>query len=74
MRKRKRVSEEKRIIRYELTHFDKVMLAILGFVGLVVFWKGLATLLDNPFINNNPYTMMIAGFIIMFLTGRLMSK
>lgn len=74
MRKRRRISEEGELIRYELTHFDKVMLAILGFIGLVVFWKGLATILDNSFINSNPYMMVIIGFVVMFLTGRLISK
>lgn len=74
MRKRKKGSEERRMIKYELTHFDRVMLAILGFVGLVIFWKGLATLLDNSFFNSNPYLMIIAGFVVMFLTGRLISK
>lgn len=74
MKKKKRISEERRLISYELTHFDRVLLAILGFVGLVVFWKGLSIILDVSFINSNPYMMIILGFIIMFLTGRLISK
>ncbi len=74
MKKKKKASEEKKILKYEMTHMQRVFLAIIGFVGLVVFWKGLAIYLDNSVVNNNPSLMVIIGVVIMFFTGKLISK
>lgn len=74
MKKKNRTSEEKKILKYELTHIQRVFLAMVGLVGLIMFWKGMIIYLDNPIVNNNPFLMIIMGIVIMFFTGRLISK
>lgn len=67
---------EKRIIRYEREHFDKILLAIIGFVGIVFFWKGLATILEKieEAYSLDPVVLLFFGLVIIFLTGAMIKR
>jgi hypothetical protein len=67
--KHKKTNFEKAILKYELTHVDRIVLAIIGVIGLAFFFKGLYILIDN--IRLDPVVAMILGTILMFCSGYL---
>ena len=72
MKKRfKLFRKERRIIRYELSHIDKVIIFIIGSVGGILFWKGLWILFDGFHVLADPWISISAGLLILFFTGLL---
>lgn len=69
---KKKMSAEKRILKYELTHRDKIVLAVIGVIGAVFFFKGLSTMIDN--VKLDPGFLVILGLILMFCSGYLIKK
>jgi uncharacterized membrane protein len=69
---RKKLSYEKRIIKYELTHTDKIILAIIGLLGVVLFFKGLSIFLDRIVVD--PAFYVILGIILMLCSGYLIKR
>ncbi len=66
-------ADEKKILRYELTHFHKIILTIVGIIGFIIFWKGFNTFIDR-FMPVEPFIFMGFGFVLMFLTGWFIRK
>ena len=75
-RKKERLAKEKRIIRYELKHLDTILLSIFGFVGLILFWRGISPLLEQIekayFVS--PVVFLFFGLVIIFLTGAMIRR
>lgn len=67
--RKKKTNLEKAILKYELTHVDSIILAIIGIIGLAFFFKGLYILLDK--ISLDPVVALILGAILMFCSGYL---
>lgn len=67
---------QKKIIKYELKHMDKIVLGVIGFVGLILFWKGLATVLDkiDKSYPLDPVVLLFFGLVIIFLTGAMIKR
>ncbi|MFH0949391.1 MAG: hypothetical protein V1802_02800 [Candidatus Aenigmatarchaeota archaeon] len=74
MKRRKKTNIEKLILKYEIMHKEVICLGILGVIGLIFFWRGIATILDVPFLNKNPAVLVIAGLAIIFFTGALIKR
>lgn len=76
MARRKKLEKEKRIITYELKHPDTIILSILGLIGLILFWRGLATILESLeksyFVE--PVMFLFFGLVIIFLTGAMIRR
>jgi hypothetical protein len=67
--RKKKTNLEKKILKYELTHVDRIILAIMGIVGLAFFFRGLYILMEN--INVDPGVSIILGVALMFCSGYL---
>lgn len=74
--KKKILKKEKKLIKYEMLHFDNIIYAIIGLVGVILFWKGLVNIITDmekvqPL---HPLALILAGFVIMMLTGYLIRR
>lgn len=67
--KQKKGSLEKKIIKYEITHVDSIVLAVIGIIGVALFFKGLYILMENIIID--PVVAVVLGVILMFCSGYL---
>jgi amino acid transporter len=61
--------KERRIIKYELSHFDKILIAILALVGSAMIFVGAKGILEKLDIFRDPVVMLVAGILILFVTG-----
>ena len=72
--KERLLKKEKRIIKYELSHFDKILIFILGSVGLVALWRGLWSYMDSLKMFSDPVFSILFGMAVLFITGRLVKN
>ena len=68
-RRSKFFRKERKIIRYELSHMDKVIIFVIGSAGGLLFWKGLWTLFDKFHVLGDPWISISIGLVILFFTG-----
>ncbi len=67
--KQKLLRKERKILKYEAMHKDKILLVILGSIGFILFWKGMVDFLKNVDFFNNPAVTITIGLVIMILSG-----
>lgn len=67
--KEKLAKKEERLIKWELSHLDKVFLVVVGSIGFIFFWKGTLDIIKSISIFNDPWVSILAGLMIMLLTG-----
>ena len=72
--KNRLLKKEKRVIRYELSHLDKIVVFVLGSAGLVSLWRGLWTYLDSAGILSNPIISILFGVVLLIITGSIVKK
>jgi len=69
MSKNRLIKRQKYIIQYELSHLDKVIVAMLIFFGTVIFFLGMNRLISNIPILNDPVVLITIGLLILLFTG-----
>lgn len=76
MAKRKKLEKEKMILKYEIRHPGTIILAVFGFIGLIIFWKGLSNIIDrlDRLYFLDPVMLIFFGLVIIFLTGAMIKR
>tara|TARA_B100001146_G_C15959464_1_gene339136 strand:+ start:133 stop:411 length:279 start_codon:yes stop_codon:yes gene_type:complete len=68
---------EKKVVYYQKTALQKFPFIFLGlstFGGVAVFY-GFEKIIDStPYLADNPWGILIAGFVVLILTGALYRK
>lgn len=72
--KNRLLKKEKRMIKYELSHADKIIIFVLGSIGLVSLWRGLWSYLDSAGILSNPAISVLFGISLLILTGWVVKR
>lgn len=67
----KKRSVHHRVKRYELNHTDRVLVAIIGVFGFILFWRGLSLVMDGVSLLNNPFFLVFFGLVLMYASGLL---
>ncbi|MBS3050861.1 MAG: hypothetical protein J4400_01810 [Candidatus Aenigmarchaeota archaeon] len=60
-----------RVKRYELNHTERVLLAIIGVFGFILFWRGLSSIMDSVPLLNNEMFLVLLGLVLMYTSGLL---
>jgi len=57
------------MIKWELSHLDKVFLVVVGSIGFILFWKGIVIVIETTPLLRDPVVLILSGLFIMLLTG-----
>ena len=60
-----------RVRKYELNHTERVILAIIGVLGFILFWRGLSSVMDSIPLLNNEMFLVLMGLVLMYTAGLL---
>lgn len=60
-----------RVKKYELNHTERVLLAIIGVFGFILFWRGLNSVMDSIPLLNNEMFLVLMGLVLMYTAGLL---
>jgi hypothetical protein len=63
------MKKERKLLKWELSHLDKVFLAIVGSVGFILFWKGILDFIKTIPAFDSPFVSILSGLVILLLTG-----
>lgn len=67
--RKKLMKREGRMIKWELSHLDKVFLVVVGSIGFILFWKGIVIVIETTPLLRDPVVLILSGLFIMLLTG-----
>lgn len=74
MKLKAKMKREKSVIKYEMAHFDKILVVIVGLTGMIAFWRGVWSYLDAFPVLSDPVASIAFGIIVLFFTGWIIKR
>ena len=60
-----------KVKKYQLNNTERVLLIIIGIFVFILFWRGLAIVMGDIPMFNNPMFLVLIGFVLMYTSGLL---
>lgn len=71
MARKSKSSFHGKVSKYQLNHTERILLIIIGVFGFILFWRGLAIVMGDIPMLNNPLFLVVLGFVLMYTSGLL---
>ncbi|MFA4820373.1 MAG: hypothetical protein WC613_05460 [Candidatus Aenigmatarchaeota archaeon] len=71
MAKKSKSNFHGKVRKHQLDHTERVLLVIIGVFGFILFWRGLAIVMGDIPMLNNPLFLVLIGFVLMYTSGLL---